>query len=128
IRDLNKDYNHDLKGLFKGAATRASVKPGPLQEFYQRSLAKGIKPTMVRLTLARKIAAITLTLWKKGARPTRWGGCITQKLGEHKRGKCQAAWCQLKSAPQQSSAAKAAYRLWRVSARQGSMALVLAIV
>jgi hypothetical protein len=30
------------------------------------SLAKGIKPTMARLTLARKIAAITLTLWKKG--------------------------------------------------------------
>src|SRR5213083_2343141 len=66
IRGLNKDYNHDLKGLFKGAATRASVKPGPFQEFYQRALAKGIKPTMVRLTLARKIAAITLTLWKKG--------------------------------------------------------------
>ena len=66
VRGLNKDYNHDLKGLFKGAATRASVKPGPFQEFYQRSLAKGIKPTMVRLTLARKIAAITLTLWKKG--------------------------------------------------------------
>ena len=63
---LNKDYNHDLKGLFKGAATRASVQPGPFQEFYQRSLAKGIKPPMVRLTLARKIAAITLTLWKKG--------------------------------------------------------------
>ena len=66
IRGLNKDHNHDLKGLFKGAATRASVMPGPFQEFYQRSLAKGIKPTMVRLTLARKIAAITLTLWKKG--------------------------------------------------------------
>src|ERR1700736_5610090 len=66
IRGLNKDYNHDLKGLFKGAATRASVQPGPFQEFYQRSLAKGIKPTMVRLTLARKIAAITLTLWKEG--------------------------------------------------------------
>jgi len=66
IRGLNKDYNHDLKGLFKGAATRASVQPGLFQDFYQRSLAKGIKPTMVRLTLARKIAAITLTLWKKG--------------------------------------------------------------
>ncbi len=64
----------------------------------------------------------------KGARPTRWGGCITQKLGEQKRGECQAAWCKLKSVPQQSSAAKAAYRLWRVSARQRSMALVLAIV
>src|SRR5438132_11623429 len=31
------------------------------------SCAKGIKPTMARLTLARKMAAITLTLWKKGA-------------------------------------------------------------
>jgi hypothetical protein len=30
------------------------------------SLAKGIKPTMVRLTLALKIAVIPLTLWKKG--------------------------------------------------------------
>src|SRR6266404_1550243 len=66
IRGLNKDHNHDLKGLFKAAATRASVTPGPFRDFYQRSLAKGIKPTMVRLTLARKIAAITLTLWKKG--------------------------------------------------------------
>ena len=66
IRGLNKDHNHDLKGLFKAAATRASVQPGPFQDFYQRSLAKGIKPTVVRLTLARKIAAIALTLWKKG--------------------------------------------------------------
>ena len=66
IRGLNKDHNHDLKGLFKGAATKASVRPGPFQDFYQASLAKGIKPTMARLTLARKMAAITLTLWKKG--------------------------------------------------------------
>ncbi len=27
----------------------ASVRPGPFQDFYQRSLAKGIKPTMARL-------------------------------------------------------------------------------
>jgi transposase len=66
IRGLNKDHNHDLKGLFKGAATMASVRPGPFQNFYEALLAKGIKPTMARLTLARKIAAITLTLWKKG--------------------------------------------------------------
>jgi hypothetical protein len=58
IRGLNKDYNHDLKGLFKAAAIRASVLPGPFQDFYQRSLAKGIQPTMVRLTLARKIASL----------------------------------------------------------------------
>src|ERR1700694_5844220 len=31
-------------------------------------LAKGMKPEMARLTLARKIAAITLTLWKKEER------------------------------------------------------------
>jgi len=66
IRGLNKDHNHDLKALFKGAATTASARPGPLQDFYLALLARGVKPTMARLTLARKIAAITLTLWKKG--------------------------------------------------------------
>ena len=66
IRGLNKDHNHDLKGLFKGVATMASVRPGAFQNFYLALLAKGMKPTMARLTLARKIAAITLTLWKKG--------------------------------------------------------------
>jgi hypothetical protein len=45
----------------------ASVRPGPFQDFYQALLTKGMKPTMARLTLARKIAAITLTLCKKGA-------------------------------------------------------------
>jgi len=68
LRGLNKDSNHDLKGLFKGAATRASVKPGPFQDFCQRSLAKGIKPTMVRLTRARKIADITLNPMEEGRR------------------------------------------------------------
>jgi hypothetical protein len=65
-RGLNKNHNHDLKGLFKAAADLASVQPGRIQDFYQKSLAKGIKPTPVRLTLARKIAAITLILWEKG--------------------------------------------------------------
>jgi hypothetical protein len=37
-----------------------------LQDFYQALLAKGITPAMARLTLARKIAAIALVLWKKG--------------------------------------------------------------
>jgi transposase len=66
IRGLNKDHNHDLKALLKAAAITATVRPGPLQDFYQALLAKGIKPAMARLTLARKIAAIVLTLWKKG--------------------------------------------------------------
>jgi transposase len=66
IRGLNENHNRDLKNLFKSTALAASTKPGPLQDCYQRMLAKGIKPAMARLTLARKIATIVLTLWKKG--------------------------------------------------------------
>ncbi|HET7440501.1 MAG TPA: transposase [Terriglobales bacterium] len=66
IRGLNQDHNHDLKGLLKAAATTASARPGPLLDFYQGLLAKGMKPSLARLTLARKIAAIALALWKKG--------------------------------------------------------------
>ena len=66
IRGLNRNCNHDLKNLFKGAAVVASSKPGPFQEFYQALLTKGIRPEMARLTLARKIAAIALIIWKKG--------------------------------------------------------------
>jgi len=68
LRGLNKDHNHDLKDIFKGAATRVSSSSGPLHDFYERLLAKGRKPTMARLTLARKIAAITLIVWKKEVR------------------------------------------------------------
>jgi len=66
IRGLNQNHNHDLKNIFKGAATRAAAVPGPLQEFHAGLVARGMKPTMARLTLARKIAAITLIVWKKG--------------------------------------------------------------
>jgi transposase len=68
IRGLNKNHNHDLKNIFKGAALRAAAVAGPFQEFYAALVAKGMKPPMARLTLARKIAAITLTIWKKGVR------------------------------------------------------------
>src|SRR5499433_1699234 len=68
IRGLNLNHNHDLKNIFKGAATRAAVTAGPLQNFYEACVARGMKPHLARLTLARKIAAITLIVWKKGAR------------------------------------------------------------
>jgi len=42
--------------------------PGPFRAFYENLLGKGMKPEMARLTLARKIAAISLILWKKGER------------------------------------------------------------
>jgi transposase len=67
ISGLNRNCNHDLKNLFKGAAIVASSKPGPFQEFYAALLSKGIRPEMARLTLARKIATIVLIVWKRGA-------------------------------------------------------------
>jgi transposase len=66
IRGLNLNHNHDLKNVFKATALAASLRPGPLREFYEQRLGKGIKPEMARLTLARKLAAIALILWKKG--------------------------------------------------------------
>jgi hypothetical protein len=63
----NPRCNHDLKNLFKGAAIVASSEPGPFQEVYTALLAKGIRPEMTRLTLARKIATIVLIVWKRGA-------------------------------------------------------------
>jgi transposase len=66
VRGLNDNHNHDVKNLFKGAAISASTCPGPLCDFYVALVQKGMRPTMARLTLARKIAAISLTIWKKG--------------------------------------------------------------
>src|ERR1700730_10617731 len=66
VLGLNDNHNHDLKNRFKGAALSANAHPGPLYDFYVGLLAKGMQPTMARLTLARKIATITLTMWKKG--------------------------------------------------------------
>jgi len=57
-----------MKEIFKSTATRASCGAGPFNDFYVALLTKGMKPEMARLTLARKIAAITLTLWKRGGR------------------------------------------------------------
>src|SRR6202048_2898240 len=68
LRGLNVNHNHDLKNLFKSAATHVSTSTEPLGDFYRSLLGKGMKPTMARLTLARKMAAIVLTIWKKGAR------------------------------------------------------------
>ena len=68
VRGLDSNYNHYLKDLFKGAAILASTREGPLREFYEALVGKGMRPEMARLTLARKIATITLTVWKKGAR------------------------------------------------------------
>jgi len=55
-----------LKSIFKGAATAAAAKAGPLPDLYQACVARGTKPELAKITLARKIASIALRLWKKG--------------------------------------------------------------
>jgi transposase len=67
-RGLNQNHNRELKNVFKGAATAAVARPGRLQDVYQGMIARGMRPELARVTLARKFAALTLRLWKKGER------------------------------------------------------------
>jgi len=62
VRGLSDNYNRDLKNVFQSTAVSASTRPGPLRDFYLALLTKGMRPSMERLTLARKIAAVTLTI------------------------------------------------------------------
>ena len=55
-----------LKNVFKGAANAAATRPGPLKDFYDAMVARGMREELARVTLARKIAAVVLRLWKKG--------------------------------------------------------------
>jgi transposase len=66
-RGLNHNYNRVLKDVFKGAALTASYR-GAFKELFDRRVADGAIENIVLLTMARKIAAITLALWKKGER------------------------------------------------------------
>ncbi|MGH9446733.1 MAG: IS110 family transposase [Terriglobia bacterium] len=68
ILGLNANHNHGLKAIFKDAAVTALARCQPFREFYTRWVAQGMKPELARVTLARKIASVTLTLWKKGER------------------------------------------------------------
>jgi transposase len=65
-RGLNLNHNSTLKSLFKGAATTVITQLGtePLHQDYQRLIAAGTKPNLAKLTIARKLAAIVLSMWK----------------------------------------------------------------
>jgi transposase len=65
-RGLNRNHNPVLKDVFKGAATAAESRPGPLKDFRDTLIARGLREELARVTLARKLAAITLRLWKTG--------------------------------------------------------------
>jgi transposase len=65
-RGLNRNHNPLLKAVFKGAATAAASASGPLGEYYKASVSRGVDKDLAKVTLARKIAAVALRLWKKG--------------------------------------------------------------
>jgi hypothetical protein len=57
-----------LKYVFKGAATtvlQIQRDDEPLRAAYEKMLTAGTKPNLAKVSLARKLAAITLALWKK---------------------------------------------------------------
>ncbi|PYP86285.1 MAG: hypothetical protein DMF61_14365 [Blastocatellia bacterium AA13] len=64
-RGLNQNFNRRLKRVFKAAALDGASRE-PFLAHYQKLIAKGIRPELARLTLARKIAAVALAVWKKG--------------------------------------------------------------
>jgi transposase len=65
-RGLNWNHNPTLKCIFKGAATTviAQLETEPLHQDYQRLIAAGTKPNLAKVTIARKLAAIALSMWK----------------------------------------------------------------
>jgi transposase len=65
-RGLNRNHNRTLKDVFKGAANVATGRPGPLRDFYHAMLERGMREELARVTLARKLAALTLRLLKTG--------------------------------------------------------------
>ena len=67
-RGLNRNHNRVVKQVFKSAATAATGKPGPLQDWYHHLVAAGMDEALARVTLTRKLVAITLRLWKTGER------------------------------------------------------------
>ena len=66
-RGLNFNHNRTLKAIMKGAATRVLTQKrrDPLKDDYERLLANGTKPNLAKLTIARKISAIVLAMWKR---------------------------------------------------------------
>jgi transposase len=67
-RGLTRKRQPVLKSIFKGAATTVigALRDDPLHAHYLRLLESGVRPNLAKLTLARRIAAIVLSMWKHG--------------------------------------------------------------
>jgi len=66
-RGLNRNFNRTMKQVFKGAAMTViqwAQEDDPLYRHYRQLLDGGTKPNLARLTLARQIASLVLSMWR----------------------------------------------------------------
>lgn len=63
---LNRNRCGVLKEVFKGAAHQVAtrMKSHPLHRDYQLLLERGLKPTLAEVTVARRLSAAVLAMWK----------------------------------------------------------------
>jgi transposase len=64
-RGLTRSHNRTLKRVFKSAAQAAS-RCEPFKSWYAGLLGRGLRPELARVTVARRIAAVTLAVRKSG--------------------------------------------------------------
>lgn len=63
-RGLNRNHHPRLKAVFKGAALTA-LQYEIWQAYYDQLVEGGTKPELARISVARKLAAVTLTVWQR---------------------------------------------------------------
>ena len=62
-RGLSRHFCHRLKNVFKMAAKKATHSEA-FEKYYENLLNTGTRPALAQVSLARKIAAIALSVWK----------------------------------------------------------------
>jgi len=62
-RGLNRNFNRRLKAVFKGAVQLA-IKQEPFKTYWDQLKARNVSPAIARVSVARKLAAVTLAVWK----------------------------------------------------------------
>lgn len=67
-RGLNRNCNPFMKAIFKSAAKDAVAFHKEWTLYFDGLLARGLRAEIARVHTARKLAAISLTLWKRGGR------------------------------------------------------------
>ena len=63
-RGLNRNHHPRLKAIFKGAALSV-LRDQNWRAYYDGLVADGTKPELARISVARKLAAITLAVWQR---------------------------------------------------------------